>query len=403
MEEITVFLKKSFISVCLLLASAAHAELTPLVTPATNPAMSIVADSIENSQRKYRDRIYYYELAVDDSGKAYILYASPAPVAPNSNADIARDDKVMENNERSAIWLLVETEQGWNKIPVTGNGAYQPTGLRLQLDNNGTLHLSYIEKRSVMLGTETKIEDYLMYRTFENGVLSAEKMVGDVPKGNVAGLGGWRTYMAIAPDNEVYFLREGASEQNPNKPVLKLLVPDGNGNWEAKNVSFTNLPAPNWFHLSKFIIDSTGVAHIIFGDFAYDKNGQQYVATSEATADHFGYHDLWYATSNTLDGEGWSAFKLDEDPASAIPTLHEQEFWVDLTLDEQNNPIVTTWLHPVGTNDIKSNTSGFMFSRDSIGNWSGIRTTRAFDGLPYTGKGYVEGMGAGLIKNTVVI
>ncbi|MEY3219662.1 MAG: hypothetical protein RIT27_1019 [Pseudomonadota bacterium] len=72
MEEIPL-LKKSLIGICLL-ANAVNAELIPLITPAKNPAMSVIADAIENAQSKYRDRIYYYDLAVDDSGKAYVCW-----------------------------------------------------------------------------------------------------------------------------------------------------------------------------------------------------------------------------------------------------------------------------------------------------------------------------------------
>lgn len=399
----TFSLKSGVLGFCLL-SHAIHAELTPLIVPTLNGnkyvGKSVIADSIDNVKQKFRDRSYYYDFDVDESGRALVIYAMPKPHIANSTAGIAYSEKSIADNETSEIWLAVETETGWNKIPITGNGAYTPTGLHLQVDSRGVAHLIYIEKRSVVLGTETKVQDYLMYRTFQDGILSAEVMVGDLPKGNVAGLGGWRTYMAISPDNKVYLLREGASEKDANKPAFKLLIPNGQGNWTATEIAFSNLPASNWYHLGKFIIDSRGEAHIVFGDFAYNRNGQKYQATGERTVDKLGYHNLWYASSKTLDGQGWTAFQLDEDLNNPLPTLYEQEFWLDLIVDAQHNPSVATWVHPVGTNEMKHNTSGFMFYRDSAGKWQGNRTTRIFDAsYTYKGKGWVEGMGAGLAKD----
>lgn len=393
------YFKNSIAGLCLL-SSAVQAELATLMMPtfdaATNKLIgkSVIADSLDNvnQSQRYRDRIYYYDFVNDANGTAYVLYALPRPTMLDSPVGV--DFK----NEKTTIILAIETPTGWTKTELTTEGVYHPTGLRIQIDSKGTLHLSYTRKLDVVLGTEKKNEDYLVYRKFENGALSEEVLVGDVPKGNVAGLGGWRTYMAVSPDNKVYFLREGASEKNANKPALKLLVPDGKNNWTATEITFSNLPASNWYHLGKFIIDSKGEAHIVFGDFAYDKNGQKYTATDENNVDKFGYHNLWYASSKTLDGKGWATFQLDEDPSNA--TLYEQEFWVDLIIDAQNNPSVATWVHPVGTSDMKYNTSGFMFHRDSAGNWQGSRTTRVFDAsYTYQGKGWIEGMGAGLAKD----
>jgi len=414
------YLKSSMFGLCLL-SSAIQAELTPLIQPSLSDSIffttqdgrklpkyvgkSVVADSFDNKNWKFRDRIYSYDLAVDDSGKAYVLYANPVPKTQHATVGANYSEEILTENEMSEIWLAVENnEGGWDKIPITGYGVYTPTGLHLKLDSKGVLHITYTEKRSVVLGTETKIQDYLMYRTFENGALSSEKLVGDVPKGNMAGLGGWRTYMAIAPNDQVYFLREGSTATNPNKPALKLLIPNSQGNWTATELNFTVGPSPvvNWYHLAGFLIDSRGTAHIAFGDYAYNQQGQRYSVQSDPVNDNDrktkGYHNLWYASSNTLDGKGWTAFQLDEDPNSA--TLYELEFWVNLTLDENNNPAVTTWLHPVGTNDMKYNTSAFTFMRNSSGTWSAQRITRTFDELAYKGKGgYVEGMGAGLIKD----
>jgi hypothetical protein len=422
----TFCLKSSVLGFCLL-SNAIQAELTPLVVPTldysslktvfdyqTNQfrqqpryvGKSVIADSIDNRKLKFRDRIYSYDLAIDNSGKAYVLYANPVPKVQDSTTGIAYSEKTFSDNEMSEIWLAVENTKGaWDKIPITERGVYNPTGLRLQLDSKGVLHIAYIEKRSVVLGGVTKIQDYLMYRTFQNGALSSEKMVGDVPKGNIAGLGGWRTYMAIAPNNQVYFLRESSTATDVNKPSLKLLIPDGNGNWTATELNFTagTSPAANWYHLAGFLIDSKGTAHIAFGDYAYNQQGQRYSFQSDPVNDSTrktnGYHNLWYASSTTLDGKGWKVFQLNEDPYKTVPTLYEQEFWVDLTLDENNNPTVTTWLHPVGTTDKKYNTSAFTFMRDNSGSWSGRRITRTFDSFNYKGNGYVEGMGAGLVKD----
>jgi hypothetical protein len=408
----TFCLKSGVLGLCLL-SNAIQAELTPLVVPTLHGnkyvGKSVIADSFDNVNQKFRDRIYSYDLAVDNSGTAYVLYANPIPKTQDSTMGVAYSDETISANETSEIWLAVENTKGsWDKIPITGYGVYTPMGLRLQLDSKGVLHIAYVEKRSVMLGTKTQIQDYLMYRTFENGTLSSEKLVGDVPTGNVSGLGGWRTYMAISPDDQVYFLREGSTATDANKPSLKLLIPDGKGNWAATELNFAVGPSPmaNWYHLGGFVIDSQGMAHIAFGDYAYNQQGQSYSFQSDPAKEEDvnkdrkikGYHNLWYANSNTLDGNGWTAFQLNEDPSKILPTLYEQEFWVNLILDENNNPAVTTWLHPVGTSDMKYNTSAFTFIKDNNGNWSGQRITRTFDGLAYKGKGYVEGMGAGLVK-----
>lgn len=377
-----------------------RAELTPLLVPTLDPATSkytgksVVADSIDNQSQSqpFRDRIYHYDLALDANGKAYVLYASPKPAVANSSAGIDY------TNEKSDIILAIETDTGWSKTTLTTEGLYKPAALQIKMDAGGTFHLIYVRKLTKKMAGTNQVVDYLVYRTISNGVVSAEKEVGnlDANPANFAGLGGWRTRLAIGPNNSVYMLREGANTES-TKPQFNLLIPDGKGNWNM--TTLTGLASANWFHLAEFLIDSKGRGHIAFGDFAYNSSGQAYVSNGSASRDDFGFHNLWYASSNTLDGKGWSQTQLKEDPATSVPALFEQQFWTTMTLDDKDNPAVTTWAWKVGTAYPGNGTPNIFFYRSSDGSWNRVQTTRTFENLSYQPKAALAGMGAGIIKD----
>jgi len=382
------------------LSSSALAELTPLLVPTldstTNKYVgkSVITDSIDNRApgQQFRDRTYYYDLALDSSGRAYVLYAQPKPLALNSSQAVDFD------HEKTDIILAVETATGWSKQTLTTEGVFQPSGLQIEVDKNDVLHLIYIRKLTKTFSKTAQEVDYLIYRKVENGVVSEEVEVGDtsLQPPNFSGLGGWRTRMAIAPDNSVYMIREGGND-NLGLPLLKLLTPDGKGNWTAQAIS--GLPATNWYRIGKFLIDSAGKAHIIFVDYAYNSAAQTYTAGGFFGLDNLGFHNLWYASSATLDARDWKAVQLDEDPKSSAPALNNFQFWPDLALDERNNPAVATWLWRVDTQFPGYNSSTVFLQPDAAGNWVGNRTTRIFDDVTYRPNGPLAGMGAGLIKD----
>ncbi|MBF0201153.1 MAG: hypothetical protein HQK66_07540 [Desulfamplus sp.] len=376
--------------------------MIPLLVPAldgnTNKftGKSVIADSMDNSSsipnQQFRDRIYYYDLALNGTGKAYVLYADPKPLIPDS------DLPVDLNREKTDIVLAIETATGWDKQVLCTEGVFQPAALQIEIDGQGVFHLIYIRKLTKEMAGEAQVVDYLVYRKLENDVLSEEIEVGDLSlhPPNLAGLGGWRTRMALTPDDRVYMLREGGS-MDLTRPVFNLLVPDGSGNWDARELS--GLPAANWYRLGGFLIDKAGHPHIIFADYAYDNAGQPYIADGFSGLEDSPYHNLWYAGSDTLDGQGWTAIHLDEDPGSSVPSLYQFQFWVDLALDEDNNPAVATWLWRVGTLFPGYNTSAVFFRRDSTGQWHTSRTTRTFENLTYEPQGPLAGMGPGLVKD----
>ncbi len=387
----------------LFFALNAQAELKPLLVPNLDVVSnkfigkSVIADSIDNQSlnQQFRDRTYYYDLALDSTGKAYVLYANPKPVAPNSSLPIDFE------TERTDIILATETTSGWDKITLSTDGVYQPAGLQIEADSNDVLHIIYIRKTAKLMGGVPALVDYLMYRKLQDGLLSEEIEVGNLETNpaNFAGLGGWRTRMAIAPDNSVYMLREGGVE-GLLQPLLNLLSPDGEGNWTMQPIS--GLPTANWYRLAKFLIDKAGQPHIIYADYAYNNAGQVYTSGGFAGLEHFGFHNLWYATAATLTGQGWNATQLDEDPASSLPTLYNFQFWPDLALDENNHPSVANWLWKAGTVLPGYGASTVFFQRDGAGNWTTNRATRTFDnaGLSYIPNGSLAGMGPGLVKNS---
>ena len=317
------------------------------------------------------------------------LYADTKPLTPDSSSPVDF------TQEKTDIILAIETEAGWDKQTLTTEGLYQPTGLQIEIDSNGVVHLIYVRKLDKVLGEELQTVDYLVYRTIEEGIVSEEIEVGDLNVGNVAGLGGWRTRFAFTPDNQVYMLREG-STQDLTQPVFNLLIPNGEGNWTITELS--GLPRANWYRLGDFLIDTEGRPHMIFADYAYNNSGEPYTSGGSAGRDDAGFHNLWYASSETLDGQGWSAFMLDADPNSDVATLYNDEFWPNLSLDENNNPAVATWEWKVGNRLPGYNSHTVFFLRDSEGNWSTSRTTRLLDNVTYRPEGELAGMGPGLVK-----
>ncbi len=378
-----------------------QAELTPLLFPVldhtTNKykGKSVIADSIDNQTlgHQFRDRTYYYDLALDSNGKAYVLYAQPKPLTPNSSSPVDF------TKEKSDIILAIESETGWQKQILTTEGVFQPTAIQIKVDNNDTIHLTYIRKLIKEFSGSPQEVDYLIYRKIENNIVSEEIEVGDLDANpaNFAGLGSWRTFLAIAPDNSVYMIREGGNEEL-TQGSLNLLIPNEKGNWDKHKIS--GLPTTNWYRIGKFLIDKSAKPHIIFADYAYDHNAKPYASTSYFDIDHNGFHNLWYASSTSLDGKNWSAHQFDETPNNHEPALNNFQFWPDLALDEKNNPAVATWLWRSSTRFPGYDTSTVFFQRDSSHNWTSSQTTtRIFNNLTYRPNGQLAGMGAGLVKD----
>lgn len=396
-------LNKFIINLCLffvslLMVNLVHAQLTPLLVPEFDSftkkytGKSLIADSIDNQapNQSFRDRTYYYDLALDSTGKAYVLYAQPKPLTPNSSEPVNFDQ------EKTDIILAVETQTGWDKQILTTNGVFQPTGLQIKSDSNDVLHLIYIRTLTKIIGEQEQELENLMYRKIEDGVVSDEFEVGNISTANFAGLGGWRTRMAISPDNKVYMIRESGS-QDLTQPFLNFLTPGGNNNWTASKIS--GLPDSNWYRLGNFIIDSDGHAHILFGDFAYNQNGNSYTADGSGYIDHLGFHNLHYAYSITLDAENWTSSKLDTRSDASTPAVYNDQFWSDLALDEKNSPSVAVWLWPVGTQYPGHNSSTVFLKKNTSGQWTRVVTTRKFENLSYRPNGELAGMGPGIVND----
>lgn len=402
MKRMTRWFDNFIVLLFLIFSNYLSAEMVPLMVPSFDPASnkftgkSVITDSIDNQApgQQFRDRTYFYDFAIDASGKAYVLYAQPKPLTLNSALPM--------NNEleKTDIILAVENETGWTKQILTTEGVYQPAALQIDIDSKNIMHLIYIRKLTKVFNNVPTVVDYLIYRKIENGVVSNEIEVGDVDRVpiNDAGLGGWRTRMAIAPDDSVYMIREGGN-QSLTTPQLKLLAPDGQGNWTAQVIS--GLPDVNWYRIGEFLIDGIGRPHIIFADYAYNNLALTYTASSFANLDHLGFHNLWYAGSESLNGLGWNSTHLDETPNSNEPALYNFQFWPDLSLDENNNPAVATWLWRVNTQFPGYGSSTVFFQRSNQGNWSNHRTTRTFDNVTFRPNGELAGMGPGLVKDAL--
>jgi hypothetical protein len=380
-----------------LVHTSVWAELTPLKVPVLSGnkyvGASVIEDSIDNTQDKFRDRIYFYDLALESSGRAFVVYAKPKPKTPNSTAPFQPD-------ERTDIILAIENGDTWDKTMLTTEGVYRPSGIQIDSDSNDVMHITYIKKVVKDIGGLGE-HDYLIYRKHTPaGGLSEEIEVGDIEAQNFSGLGGWRTRLEIAPDNQVYMIREYENE-------LRLLSPEGD-NWKAESIVL--LPI-NWSRLAEFHIDAGGRPHIVYGDYAFDANGNLYKTNGNAAiVDHNGYHNLWYAYSETLTGSGWQGMILDEAPAPSdpLPSLYNWQFWVDLTTDENNNPAIAKWIWNPGTPSPQAyNTYTFFFRKKTNQDWQIARTTRSFDPLMYKGISQVPGkavdavagMGPGIIKD----
>jgi hypothetical protein len=390
------------------LSVAAQAALIPLKVPVFDPATnkykgpSVIADSIDNqsagenlgSGLQFRDRIYNYDLALDSNGRAYVLYADPQPTVLNSPLPV--DLK----KEKSNIVLALETAQGWNKTILSTEGHYQNTAIQLAMDGDDRLHMTYIRKTTKRTHGGPIDVEYLIYRTLANGVLSPEIEVGDFDSGNFAGLGSWRTQIGLAPDGQVYMIREGATD-DLKTPYLRLLKPDEHGHWQEERIM--NLSGHNWFLLGEFKIDAAGGAHVIYGDYGFDENGQEYTAQNGwPDVKYKGYHRLWYAYAPSLSGTvAWRKIELDEDPSDPVPSLLSDQFWVDLITDENNMPAVAKWRWRVGTEFPGYNTDTIFFRQLNRTNntWIAARTTRTFDDLDYKKEGHLAGMGPGLAKS----
>lgn len=375
--------------------TSAKAELTPLKIPVLNGnkyvGSSVIEDSIDNTQKPFRDRIYYYDLALDSSGRAFVLYAKPKPVTPNVNTPV--DFK----NEKTDIILAIENGDSWDKQILTTEGIYQPTGIQIDVDSQDVMHLIYIRQMVKEIAGKPELVDYLIYRKrTPAGVLSEEIEVGDLETGNLSGLGGWRTRLEITSDDKIYMIREGEAE-------FRILIPE-NGNWRQESITGLSM---NWPRLGEFKIDAKGRPHIIYGDYAYDANGNSYNTNSEfSQVDHNGYHNLWYAFSETLTGSDWKAKILSENPYKLTPTLYNFQFWVDLTIDKNNNPAVAKWIWKPGTISPQAYNTYTVFFHKKSSNWDDwqiARTTASFDNLTYKGQtkdaGTVAGMGPGIIQD----
>ncbi len=339
---------------------------------------------VEESEEPYEDRIYYYDMALDAQGRARVVYARPKP-----------------DRQHTDVILASETETDWNKVILTPVSIYRPDATHIDVDPAGNFHITYIKNNGNVdeLGNPDSDLMYLFLRPEElDGLTHGDVVIRE----QRVSLGGWRSQLEVGDNGQPYILREfetgfclftPAPEETESKLSECSVVYPG---WRAQKL---NLPAVNWSRLGEFLVDSAGGAHLIYGDYAYDRHGNPYQGDGTyGGADHDGYHNLWYAYSPSPEANAWQRQPLDE--GSGVPTLYNWQFWVDLAVDEQNNPAVSKWLWKPGTPDrLAYDTKNLLFHKQA-GQWRMNYTSRLFDAsLTYAPHGPVAGMGAGLVKN----
>ncbi|OQW94036.1 MAG: hypothetical protein BWK79_07950, partial [Beggiatoa sp. IS2] len=303
---------------------------------------------IENSEEPLTDRIYYYDMAIDNAGFAHVIYALPQP------------DRV-----HTQIIYAVETGDTWNKQILSIEGKYIPEGIQIALDATGTFHVVYIK------GTND-FDSSLVYRTLDaNGVPSPEQKVD---------IGGWRSRLEINPvDNKPYIMRE--SEEG-----LRLYRLDAAGQFQFSVIKLSIIPAsisPGApLRLGEFHIDTLGGFHILYGD--------RFMKTLDPSRDWNFRHHLWYAYATTPEAPIWNADIID---TSGL--IWEWEFWADLTTSPNGSPIAATYNFNFADMNTHK-TFGTFYFRDGTG-WHTAISTRNQSPTVARPDGGREGMGPGLV------
>lgn len=353
--------------------------------------LSIVEESRDEPDDPYGHRIYYYDMALDAEGRAYVLYARP------------KEDRV-----HTDVILAVETPNGWVEAIVTPVSVYRPDAIHLDADDADHFHLTYLQKN----GGAQYINDFetedLMYARLSKAEIhgwigNQELFHAQVStRAQPVSLGGWRSQLEVSAAGTPYIVREfenGLCLFTPDTAAAELadspcsLVYPG---WQAQKLE---LPRMNWSRLGEFHLDAQGGAHLIYGDYAFDRKGQPYTAGDGFQPEpHLEYyHNLWYARASAPQGV-WGAMILDENAADSTPTLYNWQFWVDLTSDAEGNPAVTKWLWKPGTQDVQAYDTKSVFFHNNGAGWRAAYATPIFNDVSHYADGPVAGMGPAVLK-----
>ncbi len=311
-------------------------------------------DTIEYSEDDYSRRIYAYDFVIDATGKIHILYGRPEPAGANRTQIIYATRQIGSGFEPTTKMIL---EEYGDMGSISNN---------IVLGNDGTIHVSYLVKRDFKIPETGDFPHAtgLVYQAISHGVAGE--------KSNVSA-GSFHTRMQLDTDGSVIFIRERDLYEGNTVPYPRAfsLYKKQEGLWvEAKVI--TNLLTASGlleYRLADFMIDpNTGRYHLSYGDKDADTLRVNYpTANPGQVATPFpagAGHNLIYAYSNDK-GESWQASIFDNSGS-----LSENEFWTDMLLDANGNPVIGMYHYATDANGIHNKTSNRVGRYDlNIGAW----------------------------------
>ncbi|WP_353571326.1 hypothetical protein [Candidatus Albibeggiatoa sp. nov. BB20] len=327
------------------ISSPAWAELTLLSD-----------DTIEYSEDDYSRRIYSYDFAIDATGKIHILYGRPEP----SGAE--RVQIIYATKQIGGTW------DASSKVILEEYGDTGSISNNIILGTDGTVHVSYLVKRDFTIPVTVDFPHAtgLVYQTISNGVASE--------KSNISA-GSYHTKMRLDTDGQMIFVREYEidNKTSTRNPRALAFYKQQDGQWTGTETKvFSDLLTASGlqeYRLADFIIDpNTGRYHLSYGDKNADELRAQYpTANPGQAAVHFpagAGHNLIYVYSDDK-GESWKPSIFDN-----TGSLSENEFWTDMLIDENGNPVIGMYRYATDASGIHNGTSNRIGRYDlSPGAW----------------------------------
>lgn len=328
---------------------------------------------LADSEEPYSRRIYGYDLDLDAAGTAHMVYSQP--VAGQNYARIIYTWKTPGQSWNTANQRVLENQALLGSIST-----------HLLVDkNSGTVHICYIIDRPYFDANGFEHQQGLVYQTVSNGVASAQTAVSS---------GGFHSRMQLNESGQAVFARETElfeGRQPPFPKALKLLIPEGDGQWREVNVE--GLPSSEQqYRLADFVYDPLrGRYHLTYGDKDPARLRDSYPSTNPGMSPSGVYfppgsgHNLRYAFSDDA-GQSWTSSGID-----LSGNLSENEFWTDLKLAADGTPYASVYQYATNASGIHEGTSNLIGHYDGASNsWSMNRVA----GL--SSPQHRAGMGAGL-------
>ncbi|NLG35481.1 MAG: hypothetical protein GX548_09030, partial [Lentisphaerae bacterium] len=239
----------------------------------------VVADSEEPFSR----RIYSYDIDTDSAGNLHLVYARP--VSGANACDIIYATGPSPSNLVSSV-LATDAKLGSISTALLVDPA------------TDIVHVSYILHQN-------DPDTCLVHQSITAGVPSAPHVVA---------FGGWHTKMQLNADGQPLFVRE-------NGTSLNLLWPAGDDAWTP--IAFAP-SGPIQYRIADFAYDpARWTYHVTYGDNAGTHNGAP-------------LHNLHYAFSQ-------GATHWDHEIVDDSLTLWELEFWTDLVIGGDGQPVVSMY------------------------------------------------------------